>query len=80
MPAERRALQHDVASALEIPDEPLCDDVGHERIRVVLALLALELQRGRQSAAASSSKAPAQTKGNLSGGAARGGTGVASTG
>jgi len=45
MPAERRALHHDVAGALEIPDEPLCDDVGHECARVVLALPALELQR-----------------------------------
>ena len=37
MPAERRALPHDVAGALEMPDEPLCDDVGHECIRVVSA-------------------------------------------
>ena len=35
--AERRALRQ-VAGALEIPDEPLCDDVGHECVGVVLAL------------------------------------------
>ena len=48
MPAERRALHHDVAGALEVPDEPLCDDVGHECVRVVLALPALEFQREGQ--------------------------------
>jgi len=45
MPAERRTLHQNVAGALEIPDEPPCDDVGHECVRVVLALPALEFQR-----------------------------------
>jgi len=43
MTVMRRALHHDVAGALEISDEPLCDDVGHECVRVMLALPALEL-------------------------------------
>jgi len=47
MPAERRALHHNVAGALEIPDEPFRDDVGHERVRVVLALPALEFHHER---------------------------------
>jgi len=45
MPAERRAFHHNVAGALEVADEPLCDDVGHECVRVVLALAALKFQR-----------------------------------
>src|SRR5271166_5364440 len=52
MPAERRALHHDVAGALEIPDEPLCDVVGHECVRVVLALAALVLHHERGPAQA----------------------------
>ena len=45
MPAERRALHHDVAGAL---DQPLCEDVGHKCIRVVrrrLRPLGLDAQR-----------------------------------
>ena len=43
--AAARRASHDETGALEIPDEPLRDDVRHECVRVVLALPALELQR-----------------------------------
>ena len=45
MSSERWAFHHDEASALEVADEPLRNDVRHECVRVMLALPALELQR-----------------------------------
>jgi hypothetical protein len=50
----RRALHHDVAGALEISDEPLCDDVGYECVRVMLALPALELHHEARAGASAS--------------------------
>jgi hypothetical protein len=45
MPAEWWAFHHDVAGALEVSDEPLCHDVRHKCVRVMLALPAPELER-----------------------------------
>jgi hypothetical protein len=42
--AERRPFHHDVAGALEVANQPLCDDVRHKRIGVMLALATLEPQ------------------------------------
>jgi hypothetical protein len=46
MTAKRPSLHHDVAGALEVADEPLGDDVGHEGISVMPALPTFEFQIG----------------------------------